>query len=310
MNMQSNAMAESALASNVMAPAVIPLTRRVYWALRRELWESRSIYIAPLAAAALVLLGFGLSLVRLPERMRAASTLDAMQHREAIAQPYDIAAALIMLTALIVAVFYCIDALYGERRDRSILLWKSLPVSDCITVLTKACVPLLVIPLFAFAVTVVTQFIMLLLSSAVLAGSGQSVATLWQQLSFFRMSFLLLYHLMTVHALSAAPFYGWLLLVSAWARRAPLVWAFVPPLALAYLEKITFNTRHFADLLQYALAGSGMEAFTVPGTFPTDPMTQITPGRFLSAPSLWIGLAVFAVFLAVAVRLRRYQGPA
>jgi len=48
---------------------------------------------------------------------------------------------------------------------------------------------------------------------------------------------------------------------------------------------------------------------TSPNLFPTDPMAHIVPGSFLSSPGLWIGLAVAAVFLATAVRLRRYQGP-
>ena len=58
--------------------------------------------------------------------------------------------------------FYCLDALYGERRDRSILFWKSLPVSDLTTVLSKASIPIVVLPLLTFAVTVATQLIMLL----------------------------------------------------------------------------------------------------------------------------------------------------
>lgn len=309
MNTQTNAVPESPLESQVIAPTAISATDRMYWSVRRELWENRSIYIAPLAVAALVLAGFLLSLIHLPETMRAAAALDPMKQHGAIAQPYNIAAALIMGTALIVAVFYCLDALYGERRDRSTLFWKSLPVSDLTTVLAKASIPFVVLPLLSFTITVVTQFIMLLLSSAVLAGNGQSVATLWTQLSFFRMSLLLLYHLLTVHVLSTAPLYGWLLLVSVWARRAPFLWAVLPPLAIGYLEKITFNTTHFADLLRYSLEGSGMEAVTAPGTLPMDPMTQLTPGHFLGSPGLWIGLAIAAAFLAAAVRLRRYREP-
>src|SRR5207245_2315921 len=104
----------------------------------------------------------------------------------------------------------CLDALHGERRDRSILFWKSLPVSDLTTVLSKASIPLVVLPLLTFTITVAMQLIMLLLSSAVLLGSGLNVATLWTQLSFVQMSLLLLYHLMTVHALWPAPIYGWL----------------------------------------------------------------------------------------------------
>ena len=173
MNTQSNAMPESPLESQRIAPAAMSATRPLYWSVRRELWENRSIYIAPLAVAAVFLFGFLISMIHLPRQMRAASALDPMQQHELIAQPYDIAAALIMATAFIVGVFYCLDALHGERRDRSILFWKSLPVSDLTTVLSKASIPLVVLPLLTFAITVATQLIMLLLSSAVLLGAAE-----------------------------------------------------------------------------------------------------------------------------------------
>ena len=113
---------------------------------------------------------------------------------------------------------------------------------------------------------------------------------------------------MTVHALSHAPFYAWMLLVSAWAPRAPLLWALLPPIALGFFEKLAFNTTHFLALLWHALEG-GTAATPMSGTFPTNPMTHLTPGAFLSSPALWLGLAVTVVFLAGAVRLRRSRGP-
>jgi ABC-2 type transport system permease protein len=283
----------------------------MYWSIRRELWENRSVYIAPLAVAVLVLLGFLISAINLPQSMRAALALDPALQRAAIEKPYDIAAMLTMLTAFIVGVFYCLDALHGERRDRSILFWKSLPVSDLTTVLSKASIPLLVLPLLAFTFTVALQFIMLLLSTAVLLASGLNLATLWTQLSFVQMSLLLLYHLLTVHSLWYAPFYGWLLLVSGWARRTTFLWAVLPPLALCVVEKIAFNTSYFASLLKYRLIGWFTQAFAFQahGSVEADPLTQLTPGNFLSTPGLWIGLAFAAAFLAAAARLRRYREP-
>ena len=121
MNTQSNAMPESFDAQRV-APAVLSPTRPMYWSVRRELWENRSIYIAPLAVAGVFLFGFLITTFHLPARMRALSALDPAHQREAIAMPYDIAAALLMITQLLVGAFYCL-ALHGERRDRSILLF-------------------------------------------------------------------------------------------------------------------------------------------------------------------------------------------
>jgi ABC-2 type transport system permease protein len=215
---------------------------------------------------------------------------------------------MLMVTVMIVGIFYCLDALHGERRDRSILFWKSMPVSDLTTVLSKAIIAIVILQLLAFAFTVVVQFVMLFLGSIALLASDLSVATLWSQLTPFRMWLGLFYHLLTIHALWHAPFYAWLLLVSAWARRAPFLWAFLPPLAIGIFEKIVFNTAHFAKLLGYRLAG-GPEAYTMPGAMPIDPGAHLTPLRFLSSPGLWIGLALTAAFLAAAVRLRRYREP-
>jgi ABC-2 type transport system permease protein len=309
MNTQSDAMPESFQAQSI-APAAMSATRPMYWSVRRELWENRSIYIAPLAAGAVFLFSFLISTIHLPAKMRSLSALDPAHQRQAIAMPYHFAAGLFMLTALIVGVFYCLDALYGERRDRSILFWKSLPVSDLTTVLSKASIPLVVLPLITFAGTLATQVVMLLLSSTVLLGSGLSVATLWTQLALFQMSLMLFYHLLTVHVLWHAPIYGWLLLVSSWARRAPFLWAILPVLAICVVEKIAFNTSHFAAMLGNRFTG-GAEAvaLTAPGGLPIDPGMQLTPGRFLSSPGLWLGLVVAAAFLAAAVRLRRYREP-
>ncbi len=306
MNTQSNAIPES-FDSQRVAPAANSATRPLYWSVRRELWEYRSIYLAPLAVAALFLFGYLISVIRLPHKLRAAA-LDPMQQHQLIAHPYDVAALLIMGTTFIVGLFYSLEALHSERRDRSILFWKSLPVSDLITVLSKAAIPLMIIPLLTFAITVVTQSIMLLLSTAVLQGSGVGAAALWTQLSLSQTWMMLLYHLVAVHGLWYAPFYGWLLLVSSWARRAAFLWAALPLLAIGFVEKIAFNTSHFATMLANRMGGDPA-AVTVPGSMPMDPMTQLTPGHFLASPGLWIGLVIFAAFLAVAVRLRRYQGP-
>ncbi|HEY6271981.1 MAG TPA: ABC transporter permease [Terriglobales bacterium] len=310
MNTESNAVPESPFDSQGITAAPLSPTRPLYWSVRRELWENRSIYVAPLAVAGVFLFGFLISTVHLPAEMRGLSALDPAHYRETVLRPYDIAAALMMLTAIIVSVFYSLDALHGERRDRSILFWKSLPVSDVTTVLAKASIPLVVLPLLTFAVILATQWVMLLLSTAVLLGSGLSVAALWTQVSLLRMSLPLLYHLLTSHALWPAPIYCWLLLVSGYARRTPFLWAVLPLIAIAGVEMIAFHTSHFATMLGNRLTGAAPAvASTAPDMFPTDPMMHITPVQFLISPGLWIGLAVAAGFLAAAVRLRRYRGP-
>jgi ABC-2 type transport system permease protein len=310
MNTPSNAVPESALDTQAIAPTATLPTRTLYWSVRRELWENRYVYMAPLAVAAVFLFGHLIGMIHLPAQMRQLSGVDVEHYRESILRPYDIAAAFMMGTYILVTLFYCSDALHSERHDRSILFWKSLPVSDLTTVLAKASIPFIILPLLTFAITVVLQFLILLLSSAVLLASGLSVASLWTHLPVLQMSLLLLYHIITAHALWPAPVYCWLLLVSGWARRAAFLWAALPVLAIAGVEKIAFHTEHFATLVGHRLIGNTESiSFTPPDIFPTDPMTHITPAQFLLSPALWIGLVVAVAFLAAAVRLRRHQGP-
>jgi ABC-2 type transport system permease protein len=310
MSTPSNAMPEPSVeTAGAMASAQVSEPRAFYWSVRRELWEYRSVYLAPLAIAGVILLGFMFVLVRLPHTMRTLASLDPGQQRNALAHPYDMAAGLIMGAAFLVSIFYSLDALYGERRDRSILFWKSLPVSDLTTVLAKASIPLVVLPILAFAITVATQLVMLLLSSVVLLASGLSVATLWTQLQLHQTLLMLLYHLVTAHMLWYAPFYAWLLLVSAWARRMPFLWAVLPPLAIGIFEKVAFHSSHFRDLLNYRIGGGPDDVASMMGDFPFHPGMHLSPGAFLASPGLWIGLAFAAAFLAAAVWLRRNREP-
>ena len=306
MNTQSNAMTESSIQSQGTAPAPFSPARALYWSIRREIWENRSIYVAPLAAAAVFLVGFVTHTIIMRSRIDA-SRPDPSQPHGFLAH-YELSASLIMGTALIVGVFYSLDALYGERRDRSILFWKSLPVSDLMTVLSKLTIPIVILPLLSFAITLATQFIMLVLSSVILLGSGVNIAALWTQVSFFRVSGVLLYHLLTVHGLYYAPIYGWLLMVSAWAPRAPFIWAFLPPFVICALEKGAFNTSYFLSLLKERLMG-GPESSMAANDHAKDWMGTLIPHHFFSTPGLWTGFALAAVFLFVAVRLRRYRGP-
>lgn len=307
MNSQSNAIPESRLESQTAAAAEISATQRFYWSVRRELWESRWVYIAPLAAAGLFLSGFFVGTIHLPGKMRAALALDPMKQYEAIHQPYAFAELLLMGTFLIVAIIYCQDAMHGERRDRSILFWKSLPVSDLTTVLAKASIPVVILPLSTFAITVVTQWIMAILSTVALMGSGLSTATLWNHLPLFQMWLGLFAHLVCFHGLWYAPIYCWLLLVSTWARRAPFLWATLPLLAIGIVEKIAFNTSYFGAWAQYRFTGGPEPAAFTAGS--PSMVFHLSPIQILISPGMWTGLALAAVFLVTAVRLRRYRDP-
>ncbi len=313
MSTAPNTMPE-ALDSQRISPAALPASRLLYWSIRRELWENRSIYIAPLAVACVGMLGFLVGLMGVSHSRHAAAPSDAAHQLIALAMPYSHAAWVLLLTGFIVGVFYSLDALHGERRDRSILFWKSLPVSDLTTVLAKASIPLVVLPVLVYGVSVILQLFMLVVNAAELSMKGGSDATMLGQLPFFQMQLVFLYGVMVL-ALWHAPLYAWLLLVSGWARRTTFLWAVLPPLGIAAFERIAFGTSHFGSLLGNRLYGFAAEAFAfhTPDGATIDPhlipLTQLTPWKFLGSPGLWVGLVFAAVFLAAAVRLRRYREP-
>jgi len=307
MNTQADVMSGAPVGPSPAVSAALASVRPYYWSVRRELWENRAVYVAPLAAAAVFLFGFLLKSAHLAGHGGEAIMPSGHTHTQ-VAQPYDYAAGLIMAATLVIGLYYSVEALQSERRDRSILFWKSMPVSDRTTILAKASIPFIVVPLLGWSITTVTQFLMLLVQSAGVAMTGGSVAALWKELSPFTMSLLLIYHLITVHTLWQAPIYGWLMFISAWARRAAIVWATVPLLAIGIAERMLFGTSYVGNLIGNRFTG-GPEAVPMSDSFPTNPMMHLTPGHFLMSAGLWIGLGVTAVFLAASVRLRRQRGP-
>ena len=285
-----------------MSPA-----RLLYWSVRRELWENRFIYMVPLIVAAVVLFGFAIGASYLPIIRAGAAP---SPHVHVVGSPLNFALFSIMLAYVILTVVYCLGALHNERSDRSILFWKSLPVSDVTTVIAKMSIPMLILPLITFVVLVVTQGIMMLAAGAVTLGSGVGAGASWTHTPLLPLWTAMLYHLLTVHALYYAPLYAWLLLVSAWARRAVFLWASLPVAGILIVEKLVFNTSAFAHMLLSRLGGGpGAIEYPPPGNMPIVAPTLANLGAFLASPGLWIGLVVCALLLAAAVQVRRYQGP-
>src|SRR5258706_3795325 len=277
----------SAIDPQAGQPAILTPTRPFYWSVRRELWEYRSAYVAPLAVAGIVLFGFLIRIVRLPHTVRASSSLPPMDAYFELARPSASAVGSVALAGLIVSVFYSLGALNNERRDRSILFWKSLPVSDLVAVLSKAFIALVALPVIVFAIATATTLVMLILGSAVVAANGVNPATLWAHWPMFKMSLVLVYSL-AVTALWYSPIYAWLLFVSGWARRVPFLWAVLPPLGLCILEKIAFDTSHIASFLAYRFTGVFTAGFAMPphADHAIDPIAELAPARFLSSSGL------------------------
>ena len=286
------------------------MSARVHWmwSVKRELWENRGLWLAPLVIASLALGAAIWHSSRFAARVRSLPGLPAHDQVPAAILQYGIAASAILFISWIAAVFYSLDALNGERRDRSILFWKSMPVSDTTTVLAKATIPLVMVPVIACAFALVTQALMLGLHTGVLFGKGVDPAILWSRMPFVGMPVGMVYG-MFAHALWFAPIFGYLLFISALAPRAPFLWAFVPFFGLFAAETLTFGTGHVVAFIRDRLYG-GMTAFKPDALKqPITELSQLDPARFLSQPGLWLGLLAAAAFIAAAIRLRRYREP-
>lgn len=301
MNTPTDAVAEGPLPTQASAPPAVSAAQRFYWSVRREIWENRSIYLVPLGVGVLIVIATAINVMHMVPRLHTAP-LDPGQQHQAVEAPFIFASLLLMFSTMVVSVFYAVDALYGERRDRSVLFWKSMPVSDTMTVLAKLSIPILVLPLVTFAVTFVTQLLMLLLG-VMRAGPG-----LWSHLGVMQMWWSELFHLVAFHGIWWAPFWGWLLLCSAWARRAPLLWATLPPLAIGFGEKIAFGTSYFTHWLMFRFAG-GMNGLPQAEPMSTGMLMSQSPLGFFVNVHLWTGFAMCAVCLFAAMRLRRIRGP-
>jgi ABC-2 type transport system permease protein len=207
--------------------------------------------------------------------------------------------------------FYAAACLYNERRDRSILFWKSMPVSDAKTVLSKWLMVLAVVPLYVYVVTLITT----LVGSAILGiprFSGPSLPGLWDGGAWVRAQ-VFVFVWLVLAMLWYAPLNAYLFAISAWARRNVQLWALSPIIA-AIVERIAFGTHYLGTWMLYRVLPAwqgrqwfesvfGASGFFAPGQF----FSRLEPLRGFENIDLWIGLAVAAALLYAAVRIRRYR---
>ena len=279
---------------------MINTTRPFLTLVRRELWEHGSLIWAPLAMALMIIvvslvsgmvkgsvdidLGEGRPLPELfgdAEKQRGIFTL--------------VMAGLVLpqlLVGFVVVFFYLLDSLFTERRDRSILFWKSLPVSDAKTVLSKLFVALVAVPLWSWALSLVVGLVVFGVVAAQVSGTPAAGLGTWHGGTWLTVQAAMLGK-MVIAALWYLPVAGWLLLVSVLAKRAPFLWATLPFLVLSLAERIALGSNVVGALVAQRLFGF-REEVSLMSEFP-----------LLASPGLWIGVAVGAALVYAAIRVRR-----
>lgn len=297
---------------------------RFIWLIRREVWEHKAIWVAPAIVIACLLLLVVSGNVHLGP-IGAINSDEALSHfppdvrLRLLLIAYAGLALVVFMVMGIVAFFYSLDSLYADRRDRSVLFWKSLPLSDAETVLSKFAVAIIVIPLVALAAALVAQLVIAMGGSAKLAMSGMPADIMWQPEAIFGGFMVALLWCFTA-MLWYAPIVGYLMLASAWAPKGPFLWAVLPPVAIWVLERVVMYSEYVGDFITgrlfglYRLLGSRSEPA---GMDESDAGAEIAKignidlvgslKEFYSSPDLWLGVVAAGLLLAAAMWVRRYR---
>ena len=324
------------------------------WLLKREYWENRGGFLrAPLVAGGISLLLTLMAIIAgLWAGHRAANNGDL--HIDGVRvnglnldtltrhmSPEDIAklgdgmnftllasGAWPFIVLAFVVFFYCLGALYDDRRDRSVLFWKSMPLSDTQTVLSKLVSAVVVAPVLATLAAIVTMFgFIAMISIVVLAHGGNPVTLIWGPSRPFTIAAGLLCWV-PVYALWALPTVGWLMLCSAWARSKPFLWAILIPVFSGiliswfnlmnvfhlndgwYWKNIVFRGLFSVFPGTWYASSSMQDAMSMKVDNPGDLANAIQIGKswaVFGSAELWIGALAGAAMIYAAIRLRRWR---
>lgn len=294
--------------------------------LRRELWEHRSIYVTPAVVALvmtlLILTGYifasGYHSVVDIGILAGQNMLGDAERRAALTAFLVGNTVVFILASAVLTIFYCLDSLYAERKDKSILFWRSLPITDAETVISKLLTAVVVIPLVTFGVIVIAHLVNLVLTSMFVSiQGGQAGLLIWKSAPLFDVWAAVLI-IMLALPVWFSPFIGWFLFVSAWTKRSPLLTAFLPLVLVPMLEYFIIRTHLIGTAIESRFSGipifSGIdpEVFFDEEAFASraDAVSLlgfIDIGKFLTSPAMWAGLVVCGLFATAAIYVRRYR---
>lgn len=295
--------------------------------IRRELWEHRSIYVTPAAIGIIVSLLMVTGQVavsamgqHLDFALLGATALGENERAAALTGLMTFISLPMLFAMCVLTIFYALDSLYAERKDRSILFWRSIPVTDAETVTSKLLTALIVIPLITLLMIVVTQLMVLIITSVWVSIRGADAWYLiWGAAPLFDTWIVTLVVLLAV-PLWWAPFIGWFLFVSAFTKRSPFLTAFMPLIVLPMLEKIFLNSSYlataFADRLKMPLFSGkdlsilkldNMDEVRTVAESGISLLSLLDLSGYFANPGLWAGMAVCGLLVTAAIYLRRYR---
>ena len=294
--------------------------------IKREVWEHRSIYVTPLAIAIIVTLGTLAMLMfaggfakELDIAIFGATNIAGDTERQAALTGFFVGTSgVFLLAATVLTVFYTLDCLYTERKDKSILFWRSMPVTDAEAVIAKLATAIVIIPMVTVAVVIATHLVNLAVTSIWFSAKGADAGHLiWGSVPLLD-NWLAALIVTLASAIWMSPFVGWLLFVSAFTKRSPFLMAFMPLVLIPILEFIFLRSSFFADAVFSRKGmiplfhGMDIEAFFDEETLHLSEeavslLAFLDVGQFLTSPSMWTGVIVCGIFVTAAIYVRRYR---
>jgi len=298
--------------------------------IKREVWEHRSVWITPAAvafvltfiavAAVVMISAFGEAINPEIERI-ADATLPDQIRRAALAVLLLTNTSVFMFAMWFVMIFYCLDALYAERKDKSILFWRSLPITDTETVVSKLLTVAIAIPVATMAGVIISHLLNLIIMSIWLSTQGVNpFRFIWGAVPLFDTWAAVFIFLLAI-PVWMSPLLGWLIFISAWAKRGPLLRAVMPIAILPFLEYIIFKSWHLGLAIVKRLGPETMpivDIFELAERFDDDNLHDVLAenvsllsmldlGKFVTSIEVWGGLFVCGLFLTGATYIRRYR---
>jgi ABC-2 type transport system permease protein len=294
--------------------------------IRREIWEHRSIYVAPFSVAIIISLVSIAGLVTVSafdDQVRvailgASNIVGDTERQAAMTMIFLGTSWVFLLTLAILIVFYALDSLYAERKDKSILFWRSLPLTDAETVLSKLLTATIVIPLVTLGAIIATHLVNLITSSVWVSMKGGDPGHLVWGSAALADNWLAALIFVFAGSIWMSPFIGWFLFVSAWTKRSPLLMAFMPLAIIPLVELIFLRSSIFAEAvfgrggMMPLFRGMDVGAFFDEERMRVDGevvrlLSHLDLVKFITSPSLWAGLVVCGLLTTAAIYVRRYR---
>lgn len=305
------------------------------WLIKREMWENKGmLFWTPVVIASAVALLVLTSLflgkmsgINVEGHNIGTVTIEGavrMRIAETLSQMYIGAGMPVLMVLGLLVFFYCLGALHDERRDRSLLFWKSLPVSDFTTVMSKLLLAVVVAPLITIGIAIVLGLVVLAAACIMLLTHGTNLFGAVLASPDFYLTPLRLIGLLPVYALWALPTVGWLLMVSSMARSKVFLWAVGTPVITSLLmlwaqKALNFgiDAAWFAEhitnrILMGVVPGSWLIFSRDSISLPHAEHKLALPEAIFNASwstlggvSVWIGAAAGVAMIAVAVVMRR-----